>query len=58
LREGKGSQETPSRWGDYSSVSLDPADDCSFWFTTQYLDDTGSFNWQTAVIRLRFPACK
>ncbi|MDX6695391.1 MAG: hypothetical protein QOF02_2994 [Blastocatellia bacterium] len=27
--------DTGSRWGDYSSLTVDPADDCSYWFTTE-----------------------
>lgn len=27
--------DTGSRWGDYSALSLDPSDDCSFWYTTE-----------------------
>ena len=25
------------RWGDYSSMSVDPVDDCTFWYTNEYL---------------------
>src|SRR5947208_4246838 len=28
---GNGAQTTTTRWGDYSSMSLDPTDDCTFW---------------------------
>src|SRR6266849_4043108 len=34
--EGSGSQ-TSTRWGDYSSLTIDPVDDCTFWYTTEYL---------------------
>jgi len=34
-----------NRWGDYSSMSIDPSDDCTFWYTQEYLKTTGSFNW-------------
>lgn len=27
-----------SRWGDYSSLNVDPVDDCTFWYTNEYLD--------------------
>ena len=30
---GSGSQLTPERWGDYASMSIDPTDDCTFWFS-------------------------
>jgi hypothetical protein len=32
------------RWGDYSSVSVDPVDECAFWYTTEYVKSTSSFN--------------
>lgn len=39
-----------SRWGDYSSVVTDPADDCTFWYTNQYLKTSGgSFTWSTRI---------
>jgi hypothetical protein len=46
-----------SRWGDYSAMTVDPADDCTFWFTTEYLKTTGSFNWSTRVATYKFPSC-
>ena len=27
---------TSNRWGDYTNMSLDPADDATFWYTNQY----------------------
>jgi len=45
------------RWGDYSSVVLDPVDDCTFWLTNQYLSKTGTYNWDTAITSVRFPNC-
>ena len=47
---GTGAQgSTLSRWGDYSSMSIDPVDDCTFWYTNQYLAANGTFNWRTRV---------
>ena len=58
LFAGAGSQTGGlSRWGDYSSMSLDPADDCTFWYTTEYLKSSGSFNWSTRIGSFRFPGC-
>ena len=40
---GTGSQTgTASRWGDYSSMSVDPDDDCTFYYATEYIQTTGS----------------
>jgi hypothetical protein len=56
--KGKGSQSNPERWGDYASMSIDPSDDCTFWFSTQYLANTGSFNWRTSIIPVKFTNCQ
>ncbi len=55
---GTGSQTSYSRWGDYSSMAVDPSDDCTFWFVGEYLVTTGSFNWHTRVESLKFPGCQ
>ncbi len=46
------------RWGDYSAMTVDPVDDCTFWFTTQYLKSSGSFNWSTRIASFKFPSCQ
>jgi hypothetical protein len=55
---GKGSQLTPERWGDYASMSIDPTDDCTFWFSTQYVSLTGKFNWSTKIVPVKFTSCQ
>jgi hypothetical protein len=53
---GTGSQTgTLARWGDYSTMQVDPADDTTFWYTTQYLSANGTFNWRTRVVSYSFP---
>jgi hypothetical protein len=47
-----------SRWGDYSALTVDPVDDCTFWYTTEYLKSTGSFNWSTQISSFKFPGCQ
>ena len=55
---GTGSQTTGlARWGDYSTMQIDPADDCTFWYTTQYIGANGTFNWRTRVASIKFPNC-
>jgi hypothetical protein len=44
------------RWGDYSSMTVDPIDECTFWYTTQYYAANG-LNWQTKIAAFRFPSC-
>jgi len=45
------------RWGDYSSMSIDPSDDCTFWYTTEYIVAGGSFNWNTRIASFKFSTC-
>jgi len=50
LFDGTGSQSgTSNRWGDYSSLTIDPVDDSTFWYTNEYYSTTGSFNWRTRI---------
>jgi hypothetical protein len=58
LLTGTGSQTGGlDRWGDYSSMSIDPVDDCTFWYTTEYLQADGSFNWSTLIASFALPSC-
>lgn len=55
---GGGSQlANLSRWGDYSAMTVDPVDDCTFWFTSEYLKASGTFNWSTRIVSFKFPNC-
>ena len=58
LQIGIGSQTTGlSRWGDYSAMTVDPVDDCTFWYTSEYLKTNGTFNWSTKIGNFKFPNC-
>ena len=46
-----------NRWGDYSALTVDPIDDCTFWYTNEYIPSDGSFNWQTRIGSFRFAEC-
>ncbi|MBN2777030.1 MAG: hypothetical protein JXR36_05285, partial [Bacteroidales bacterium] len=39
---GGASQTAANRWGDYASMAVDPVDDYTFWFTTEFLNSSGS----------------
>ena len=45
-----------NRWGDYSEMSVDPVDGCTFWFTGEYYAVTGA-NWQTRIGSFKYPGC-
>jgi len=53
-----GSQTSSSnRWGDYSSMSVDPVDQCTFYFTDEYYPTTASSSWHTRVCSFKFDGC-
>jgi hypothetical protein len=57
--DGTGSQvKSYHRWGDYSAMTVDPTDDCTFWYTQEYYGVNGSFNWQTRIGSFKFDNCK
>jgi hypothetical protein len=59
IKRGSGSQYNSfDRWGDYSSMALDGADSCTFWYTTEYYPVDGSFAWDTWLASLKFPNCR
>ncbi len=58
LKAGAGSQTSSSnRWGDYSMLAVDPADDCTFWYTQEYYATTSGAGWQTRIGSFKFPSC-
>lgn len=55
---GTGSQPgTANRWGDYSTMAIDPSDNCTFYYTTEYYTVTAQFDWSTDVSKWVFPTC-
>lgn len=57
LYTGLGSQTGISAWSLSSAMSLDPVDNCTFWYSGEYLKTTGSFNWSTIVTHFKLPSC-
>jgi hypothetical protein len=60
--EGTGVQTTlNSRWGDYTSMNIDPTDDCTFWYVNEYYTLAGQMSspagWQTRIASFRLPGC-
>ena len=51
-----------TRWGDYSSMSVDPVDDCTFWYSQMYYNKknggSGSTDWTTRIVAFKFNHCK
>ena len=58
VKAGTGSQTNGlDRWGDYSTMQIDPVNDCTFWYTQQYIAVNGTFNWNTRIASFKFPNC-
>ena len=58
IQVGLGSQTgNLARWGDYSTISVDPVDGCTMVFTTQYQPANGSFNWTTYIHSFKLSTC-
>jgi Divergent InlB B-repeat domain len=67
LIAGAGSQTGPCggtchRWGDYSSMSIDPSDGCTFWYTTEYFTSASNGGnsppiWSSRIGSFKFPSC-
>jgi hypothetical protein len=59
---GSGVQRTTnSRWGDYTSLNVDPVDDCTFWYVNEYYTLAGQLSstagWQTRIGSFKMPGC-
>jgi len=62
LIAGTGVQtSTGNRWGDYSALTVDPTDDCTFWYTQEYYTAAGqaasAVGWQTRIGNFKFAQC-
>src|SRR5205823_4868281 len=58
LFSGSGAEtDFSGRWGDYSSMSVDPTDDCTFWYANEYFATTSDTGWRTRIGHFEFPSC-
>jgi len=57
IADGTGYQAGAARWGDYSLMTIDPVDDCTFWYTQEYYAVTGPFPWQTRIGAFKVDGC-
>jgi hypothetical protein len=60
--DGTGVQRTTnSRWGDYTSMNVDPTDDCTFWYVNEYYTLAGQLSstagFQTRIGSFKLPGC-
>ena len=60
---GSGVQTTTnSRWGDYTDMTVDPVDECTFWYVNEYYAVSGTAAngrpWQTRIASFKLPGCQ
>jgi hypothetical protein len=58
---GSADEENSQRWAGYTSMTIDPVDDCTFWYVNQYftVNQTGSsVTWQTRISNFTIPTCQ
>jgi hypothetical protein len=55
--DGTGSQTASQRWGDYTAMTVDPTDDCAFWYINQYIPVTSPAGWRMRVGAFKFDEC-
>ena len=54
ITSGGHQTNNPGRWGDYSTMFVDPTDSCTFWHTNEYYTATSGAGWATRVGSFRF----
>jgi len=58
---GTADDESDWKWGTYTSMTVDPVDDCTFWYTNEYFpqNQTGTLiNWYTRIAHFKISTCK
>ena len=45
---------SPSRWGDYTALTVDPSAPSTFWYTAEYYSTTSQANWKTRIAAFSF----
>jgi hypothetical protein len=61
IGNGSGDEENSNHWGDYSSMTVDPVDNCTFWYVNQYyqVSETGSaIDWNTRIANFKLSTCQ
>jgi hypothetical protein len=57
LHTGTGSQTGSQRWGDYTSLNVDPVDDCTFWYVNEYVPVNSALGWRMRIGAFKLPLC-
>jgi len=53
-------EENTGKWGSYTSMTVDPVDNCTFWYVNEYFprNQTGSMiSWSTRIANFKLSTC-
>jgi hypothetical protein len=59
LYNGTGDQGDTVQYGDYASMTVDPVDDCTFWYVNEYFvnNQISTLNWHTRISKFKIAGC-
>ena len=60
IQTGVGDSEDSVRWGDYTSMTVDPVDECTFWYVNEYLKANqvnGAITWDSRIAHFSISGC-
>jgi hypothetical protein len=60
IQAGKADEKNSQGWGDYTSITVDPVDGCTFWYVNEYFTtaQVSAFTWRTRVANFKLPTCQ
>jgi hypothetical protein len=60
LQAGKADEKNSQGWGDYTSMTVDPVDDCTFWYVNEYFTtaQVSALTWRTRISNFKLPGCQ
>lgn len=56
MAQGEAAQTNTMRWEDYTTLDIDPSDDCTFWYVGDYLK-AGEADYSTRIGAYQLPGC-
>ena len=59
IQTGKGDEQNSMKYGDYTSMTVDPVDGCTFWYVNEYFtaNQTTTLNWHTRIANFKISSC-
>jgi hypothetical protein len=60
IQAGKADEKNSQGWGDFTSMTVDPVDDCTFWYVNEYFTtaQVSALTWRTRIANFKVPTCQ